>query len=247
MASVAEHLASALDPVRLARRCGLEAEPWQQELLRSKSKRILVLAARQVGKSFMTGLVSLHQAAYTPQSLVLVVSHTQDGSNEFLSRVRAWGRSLGLVDRDSETECRLVNQSRLVALPATVRSTRGYSAANLIVLDECSHIQYDEEVIAGVLPTLRADGRIIALTTAGGARGWFFDRWQDGGSEWERFKIRAQDSKQYTPKRIKDRRAEIGSWAARRDLDCDFAGSGSSYFDFDSIRACLSADTEYFL
>ena len=43
-ADLAADLGTALDPVLLARRMGLEPDPWQAELLRSAATGVLVLS-----------------------------------------------------------------------------------------------------------------------------------------------------------------------------------------------------------
>ena len=62
------------DPVILARRMGIEPDPWQARLLRSTAPRIALNIARQVGKSTAAGILASHTAIYEPGSLTLLLS-----------------------------------------------------------------------------------------------------------------------------------------------------------------------------
>ena len=55
---IAGDIAHALDPVPLARDCGIEPDPWQAALLRERPRRSLLLCSRQSGKSTVTALDS---------------------------------------------------------------------------------------------------------------------------------------------------------------------------------------------
>ena len=53
MVSLAEDLMLALDRVAFAKRLGVKPDPWQEDLLRSASERVLLNCCRQSGKSTM--------------------------------------------------------------------------------------------------------------------------------------------------------------------------------------------------
>ena len=60
---IATDLAAGLDPVVLARRVGLDPDPWQADVLRSAAPRQLLNASRQSGKSTTVALLNVHEAA----------------------------------------------------------------------------------------------------------------------------------------------------------------------------------------
>ncbi len=64
----------ALSPVELAKRCGLTPDKWQQEVLESTARQVILLCSRQSGKSTISALLALHTALYSPNSLTLVVA-----------------------------------------------------------------------------------------------------------------------------------------------------------------------------
>ena len=53
---------------------------------------------------------------------------------------------------------------------------RGYAAADLVIIDEAARVE--DDLISAFRPMLAtSNGRLIALTTPAGKRGWFFDAW----------------------------------------------------------------------
>src|SRR5688572_13501402 len=86
MVSLAEDLKLALDRVSFAKRLGLEPDPWQEDLLRSTSDRVLLNCARQSGKSTVAGVLAVHAALYESHSLVLLLSPTLRQSQELFKK-----------------------------------------------------------------------------------------------------------------------------------------------------------------
>jgi|SRR5262245_12218978 len=88
---MARDLARALDPVRLAADCGYTLDNWQSDLMRSTAPRVLLLCARQTGKTLITSLVALDTAIYKrPGGLVIVVSPSQRQSICSQGRAGLW-------------------------------------------------------------------------------------------------------------------------------------------------------------
>src|SRR5262249_5503849 len=110
------NLSRALDPVILMRDAGYEPDDWQARVLRSTSDRIMLLCARQMGKSLTTAAKSVHRALFFPGSLILLISRSQDQSDELFMRVRkihdALGRPVGIA-RELVSEIVLKNGSRI--------------------------------------------------------------------------------------------------------------------------------------
>ena len=141
--ALAGDLAAALDPCELAKRVNLAPDSWQAQLLRSTSKRQLVLCSRQSGKSTMAAVAACHTSLYEPGSLTLLVPPSERQSGEFFKRCRGIFRSLGwpvAARTESALRIELENGSRIVALPGSESTVRGYSAVRLLVLDEAARI-----------------------------------------------------------------------------------------------------------
>lgn len=143
VAELAGDLALALDPVLLMQQAGIEPDPWQAGVLRSTSPRLLLNCCRQSGKSTTTAGLALHTAIYEPESLTLLLSPGERQSKELLRKVfdvyRAMDRPVP-SDAENKLELELTNGSRIVALPGTEGTIRGYSGARLLVVDEASRV-----------------------------------------------------------------------------------------------------------
>src|SRR5829696_7761821 len=95
MAALAEDLRLGLDRISFARWLGIEPDPWQADLLRSSSDRVLLNCCRQSGKSTMSALLALHRALYHPGSLILCLAPALRQSQELFSKLAGFYRHLG--------------------------------------------------------------------------------------------------------------------------------------------------------
>src|SRR4051812_25448655 len=110
--SAAVDLARALDPVFMAADCGIDCDAWQQRFLRSRSTKLLLNIARQVGKSTVSAVKGLHVAIYDAPALVLAVSPSLRQSTELYEKVssfRARLKGAPAATQDSATSMTLAN------------------------------------------------------------------------------------------------------------------------------------------
>ena len=188
VASLAADFRHALDPCAIARDVGIEPDPWQAELLEEPPARVLMCCGRQVGKSTASSLIALNAAIYQAPALILMVSPSLRQSVELYRRLHGfWERLPGRPEAQYETLSRLelANGSRILSLPGSERTVRGISAADLIILDEAAGVE--DELLAAIRPMLAiSDGKMFALTTPKGKRGWFYEQWLRGVG-WHRF------------------------------------------------------------
>src|SRR5918997_760034 len=143
MVALREDLRLALDRAEFARALGLEPDPWQERLLRSSSDRVLLNCCRQSGKSTMSGLIALHRALYHPNSLILCLAPALRQSQELFAKVLSFYRDLGKpvpAHAENKLSLELENSSRIMTLPGTEKTIRGFSGAALLILDEAAQI-----------------------------------------------------------------------------------------------------------
>jgi terminase large subunit-like protein len=154
-----------------------EPDPWQAEVLRGDSGRILMNASRQSGKSTVSAVLGLYEALYRPPALVLLVSASLRQAQELGKKVFDGYRALGKpvsAEAENRLSLELANGSRIVCLPATESTIRGMSGARLIVLDEASRVP--DPLYHAVRPMLAVSGgRLMAISTPWGKRGWWFE------------------------------------------------------------------------
>src|SRR5215211_8145678 len=130
MVSLAEDLKLALDRSAFAAALGMEPDPWQHDLLRSTSDRVLLNCCRQSGKSTMTGVIALHQALYYPGSLILCLAPALRQSQELFGKVLGFYRDLGRpipAQAERKLSLELENGSRIDECCVVCRVKRGPS------------------------------------------------------------------------------------------------------------------------
>lgn len=253
----ADRRLGATDPVAYARASGFVADPWQQRVLRSKSKRILLNCCRQAGKSTVLAFRALHRAIYTPKSLVLIVAPSWRQSAEVLRKVQDFLTALPVpahLETDSKTEVALKNGSRIVSLPAGEAKIRGFSAVTELILDESGDVP--DELYRAVLPMLIISrGTLLAGGTPKGRRGFFFESWDKGGDGWDRIEAPWTECPRMDATEIESQRLGLRERFAQ-EFECQFVrlSGGMVYASFsdttngiDSLPADGDSDWHYML
>jgi hypothetical protein len=240
--------ARALDPVLLARDCGLDPDPVQAGLLTTPARKVLVNCCRQWGKSTTTALIALHEALYQAPAMIVVVSPSQPQSTELFKKIHnAWSLLPGAPEANQEslTRMELANGSRIVSLPGSEKTTRGYSAATLVIMDEAARVP--DELLAAVRPMLATtSGRFFALTTPAGKRGWFYEAWSHGEG-WERVTVKGRECPRILPSFLEEERSALGPLRFSQEYECEFIDPETSLFASELIEQALTDDFEPFL
>src|SRR4051794_38009844 len=187
-------LACELDPALLMHVLGLPPDPWQAAVLRAADDRLLLLCARQAGKSTVTAALGLHTALFQPGSLVLLLSPTQRQSGELFRKIVEFFHRLGgpvPAEQVTATTLFLTNGSRVVSLPGSADTVRGFSAPRLVIIDEAALT--DDDLFAAAAPMVAVSrSRLVCLSTPFGARGWFHEQWSDSQSPWRKIRATAE-------------------------------------------------------
>ncbi len=245
MNGLADDLRLALDPVAFARELlGWEPDPWQEKVLQTPSKRILLNCNRQSGKSTTTAILGLHTALYRPRSLILLISPSLRQSKELLAKVQGFFKLLpekAKPDEDNKLAMTLSNGSRIVAVPNSPDKIRGFSAVDLLIEDEaafCSDILYRS--IRPMLAT--SQGRLILMSTPYGKQGHFFEEWQDGGDSWEKIKITAYDCPRISKEFLAEERQSMGDRWFQQEYTGVFSDRVDSLFTYNMIEDATTCD-----
>ena len=233
-------LASALDPVLMARAVGIAPEPWQADILRDPHPRVALNCCRQAGKSTLAAILAVHQAVYDPGSLTLLIAPSLRQSQELFRKVLGTYRKLGRpLPSEAETTQRLEldSGSRIVALPGNEQTTRGFSAVRLLVVDEAARTP--DDVYAAARPMLDPDrGRVMLLSTPYGARGFFFEATRDAES-WRTYEVSAERVSRLTPDFLREAERTLGSWWFDQEYRCRFLDAASAAFASEDIEAAF--------
>src|SRR5262245_49828304 len=139
---MAGDLMRMLDPTALAAEAGYPAlDPWQARLLWERPRRSLLCCSRQSGKSTITALIALYVALYEAPALILLVSPAQRQSAELFRCFMTAYHNLKDVPplvQESVLRCEFANGSRVIALPSSEKTLRGFAKVDLCVIDEAA-------------------------------------------------------------------------------------------------------------
>src|SRR5262244_2073505 len=169
-------------------RLGKAPDIWQEQLLRSRSKKMIINAGRQIGKSTVVAALALHSCLYQPGALVLVIAPSQRQSRELFIKIYGFLQKLEppeVLEEETKLSLMMSNGSRAVVQPGDGRTIRGYSSPRLTLLDEAAFIA--DGVFDAAIPMLAAspEGRIILMSTPYTSTGFFYTLWHNADG-WER-------------------------------------------------------------
>jgi hypothetical protein len=249
MRDVARALLHALDPVVFARdRLGFEPDEWQGGLLRSSARWTLVLCSRQAGKSTTAAVLALHTALHRPGSLVLLVAPSLRQASELF---RKFAELRGRLDpapalsEDNAASCTFAyTGSRVLSLPGSEATVRGFSAPALVVEDEAARVP--DALYRTIRPMLATapSGRLILLSTPFGQQGHFWQEWSAGGPDWHRVEVPAERVPRIPPDFLAAERRALGETWFDQEYRCRFVASADQVFRPEDIARMLATDAE---
>ena len=242
-------LIHALDPGRWVEDLQLlpSLDPWQISALRSTAKQSVWLCHRQSGKSTTAALIALHRAIFSPGSLVLLVSRSIRQSSELYKKwVTAYDKldSKPGMKKSTELSCELSNGSRVVSLPDSEDTIRGYSSVSLLIEDESSRVS--DELHFAIRPMLAiSEGKLLLLGTPAGKRGHFFDIWQaDNNLSWEKVLVTVADCKRISKSFLDEEKRSMPDYFFRQEYYCEFQDNINQIFSTELIMSCINNDLE---
>ena len=242
--SLADDLRYALDPVAFASELlGLELDPWQRSVIASTGKRDLLNCSRQAGKSTTAAVLGLHEALYRPGSLTILVSPSQRQSSELFRKVtelRELLPSQPELSEDNKLSMSVRGGGRVLSLPGSEATIRGFSGATLLIEDEASRVP--DELYMAIRPMLAVRrGRLVLMSTPFGKRGHFWREW-DEGTTWQKIKIPASSVPRISKEFLEEEKVSMGLWWYAQEYECEFKESTDSVFSYDDVMNALSDD-----
>jgi hypothetical protein len=174
----------------------------------AEDRDLVVLKGRQVGMTEAAGALAIHTARSRPGSLSAIISPSLRQSTEVAMRAR-----LGLMDlgddlaQDSASLLRLRNGSRILSLPGTDRSVRGYPC-DLLVIDEAAWVS-DLTWNAARATVVATRGRIVVQSTPGVPAGFFHDLATATPDAWEFMRVRSDEAATIDPAFLERERREM--------------------------------------
>ena len=214
-------------------------------MLDSEKRYHILNCARQVGKSTVTAIKALHTSVYTPDSLVLLVSPSLRQSQEIFKKVTYYARQVAdLPDKieDNQLSLMFTNGSRIVALPGSQKTIRGYSAASLVIVDEAAFAE--PSLFSALTPMLSiSNGDLMLLSTPNGKIGFFWDVWDKGeATEWAKYEIPWWRCPRHNAERLKALKQVIGEYRFGVEFECQFFDPEDAVFSYDDLEAAFTFD-----
>lgn len=237
----------AVDPLVFARqKLGFQPDPWQEQVLTWEGKRLLLNCCRQSGKSTVAAILALHRAVYFPRALVLLVSRSLRQSAELFKKVQDFLSLLPVrpqLDEDNKLSLQLANGARIVSLPGSEETIRGFSGVSLLIEDEASRVS--DSLYFSMRPMLAvSQGQHILMSTPWGKRGHFFESWENGGANWERVKITAHECPRISSAFLAEEQEDMPESWFKSEYLCEFTDTVDQVFSHAHVMAALSDEVE---
>lgn len=152
--------------------------------------------------------------------------------------------------QDSVLSMELENGSRIISLPGTPDTIVGYSAIDLLIMDEASRIP--DDLYRSVRPMLavsrnKGSGKLVALSTPFGKRGWFYEehkRCMEAANRgepppWDVITITADQCPRIDSKFLEEERQSIGERWFMQEYFVNFVDTIDSVFSAADIAASV--------
>jgi hypothetical protein len=228
------------------KRLQFEPDERQTEVLLSGAKRGILNCTRQWGKSTVGAAMAVHRAYTQKGCTVLVASPSGRQSGELVMKAEAMLGTMGIStqeDGNNDRSLLLPNGSRIVGLPENPGKIRGFSAVSLLLIDEAA--QVDEAMYPALRPMLAvSNGDLWLMSTPFGKQGFFYDRWEYGGTGWLRIGVKATECPRISKDFLEEERREMSAAFFGQEYMGEFVDNGSAVFGRDVVEAAIDDDVE---
>lgn len=232
------------DPVTFAREV-LAFEPfeYQAKILTDNSKRILVCAGRQVGKSMCIAAKAIHFALCNKSTVTLIVSVTERQSTLMFEKiVSLLGSKLpGLIKEMNKTRIVLSNGSKIIAVPSGRygNTIRGFTI-DLAIIDEAAFVP-EGVITEAVFPILSTtDGLCWMLSTPYDKDHFFYRAFNK--TNWSVYHLPSSANPKISKEFLDEQRDTVGELRFQREYEAQFVDDVNSYFPMSLIRPCIDPE-----
>ncbi len=236
VAKEAMEMLKLLSPVHFWKAVEKPPYPYQEQFVRDTSRYIIIKAGRQTGKSTAAAIKALH-TALLPNRTVLIVSPSLRQSIEIFRRTQGYATKAKLpIKRATQTELELENGSRIVSLPASEHTIRGYTA-HMLIVDEAAFVP--DALFDAIVPSLAAtNGSLILLSTPFGKEGFFYHAWLDPSYSHHEFS--AHECPHYSEEFLAAERERMSEMAFRQEYLAEFVDDCSAVFPHGLVMSSIA-------
>lgn len=242
-----ESLERHLDPARrLAHWIGHEPDEWQVTAFTTRATEVAMRVGRQSGKTSVLAARAIEEL-HVSDSLTICVAPSERQAKIIAREIGQQLRRTDLVtSRSTLTELEMSNGARVIALPSTSETIRGYPSVSLLIIDECAFLSGEgggEDLISGVLPMLTKDGQVYFSSTPAGKNNYFARLFLDAkpGDGIHRIVVKGTDIPRLSEK-IERMRRTLSATKFRQEIEVEMLADGLAYFDLSIIEEATSTE-----
>ena len=112
----------------------------------------------------------------------------------------------------------------------------------LLAVDEAAWVP--DDLYLAVRPMLAvSQGRLIALSTPHGNRGWFYEAWR-GEEPWERYEVPATSCPRISAEFLEEEKRSMGQWWYDQEYACVFLDAETQAFRREDVEAAFTEDVQ---
>ena len=109
-------------------------------------------------------------------------------------------------------------------------------------MDEAARVS--DELYFSVRPMLAVSGgRLVALSTPFGTRGWWYEAWRSV-EPWERYRVPATECPRISAEFLAEERRTMGEWWFGQEYGCDFFDAESQPFGREDVEQAFQEEVE---
>lgn len=143
---------------------------------------------------------------------------------------------------ESALRLELQNGSRIISLPGKEQTVRGFSGVRLLAIDEAARVP--DELYYSVRPMLAVSkGRLVALSTPFGARGWWHEAWRSE-EPWERYEVPASECPRISGEFLEEEQRTLGEGWYKQEYECQFLDAESQAFRREDVDRAFDEEVE---
>ena len=119
--------------LRVMNTLGLKPDPWQIDVITGEHKRLLLNCSRQSGKTTVVAVLGLVEALCRSMTRILLVSRSLRQSREMFRLMTHYHEMLESpsLKRKTAEELEFQNDSRIVCVPCSEETIRGFAHVDL--------------------------------------------------------------------------------------------------------------------
>jgi hypothetical protein len=88
------------------------------------------------------------------------------------------------------------------------------------------------------------DGSLIALTTPFGQRGWFYEAWTEGGEDWTRVRVSADQCPRLSAAFLAGELKALGPQTFKQEYQLEFVSDSEAIFPIELVARAFTHEVQ---